>query len=178
MQWEVVIGLEIHTQLTSTAVTGSQQISGLPDWLKTENWAISSKIISVLIVLAVLALIGSITWFVYERWKLRKRAARIGLDVLPSDQRLWLARQLAFYDRLLRLLERRGLVRMHHQTPMEFGDSLTFLPSEAYHVVRRLTEIFYRVRYGRQELTPGQQEKLDHTLAQLESILGGSEYPR
>jgi transglutaminase-like putative cysteine protease/Ca2+/Na+ antiporter len=168
----------LETQLTSTAVTGSQQISGLPDWLKTENWAISSKIISVLIVLAVLALIGSITWFVYERWKLRKRAARIGLDVLPSDQRLWLARQLAFYDRLLRLLERRGLVRMHHQTPMEFGDSLTFLPSEAYHAVRRLTEIFYRVRYGRQELTPGQQEKLDHTLAQLESILGGSEYPR
>jgi transglutaminase-like putative cysteine protease len=161
----------LENQLTSTAVTSSQKINGLPDWLKSENWAISSNILTVLVVLAFLGLFFAIGWFAWERWKLRRRAERIGLDSLPPEERLWLARQLAFYDRLLRLLARRDLVRPHHQTPMEFSDSLSFLPAEAYHSIRRLTEVFYRIRYGRQQLTAGQQEKLEHALAQLEAIL-------
>ena len=51
-------------------------------------------------------------------------------------------------------------------------DSLAFLPSEAYHGVRRLTEIFYRIRYGRHELSPGQRAKLDQTIRGIEVVLG------
>ena len=100
-----------------------------------------------------------------------RRAARIGIDTLPTDERLRLARQLGFYDELLQLLERRGMARPAHLTPMEFTDSLAFLPAEVYHAVRRLTEVFYRIRYGRQELSSGQREKLHHTLAQIETLL-------
>jgi Ca2+/Na+ antiporter len=162
----------LENQLTSTAVTGSQRISDLPSLLKAKNWAISSQLISILIGLGVLGMIGSIGWFVWERWRLWRRAERIGLDSLPSEERLRLVRQLGFYDDLVRLLERRGMIRPRHLTPMEFSDSLAFLPSEAYHSVRRVTEVFYRIRYGRHEITPGQREKLDHAIARIESVLG------
>ncbi|MEA2708256.1 MAG: protein-glutamine gamma-glutamyltransferase, partial [Phycisphaerales bacterium] len=162
----------LENRLTSTAVTSSQKIADIPDLLKTENWAISSKLISVLIVLAVIALIGAIGWFVWERYRMWRRAERIGLDTLPAEERLRLVRQLGFYDDLVRLLERRGMIRARHLTPMEFSDSLSFLPSEAYHSIRRTTEVFYRIRYGRHELSVGQREKLNHAIANIESILG------
>jgi hypothetical protein len=101
-----------------------------------------------------------------------RRAARIGIESLPSDERLRLARQLGFYDELLTLLERRGIRRPPHFTPMEFTDSLAFLPAEAYHAVRRLTEVFYRIRYGRQELKPGQRDRLRGIIDSVEGILG------
>ena len=162
----------LENQLTSTAVNSSQTIAQWPKWLRAENWAISSQLIFLLIVLAVLAMIVAVGWFVWERWRLWRRAERIGLDTLPSDQRLRLVRQLAFYDDLLRLLERRGLTRPRHLTPMEFTDSLAFLPAEAYHAIRRLTEVFYRIRYGRQDLSSGQRQRLNGVIARVETILG------
>ena len=107
-----------------------------------------------------------------KRYRMWRRAERIGLDNLPTGERLRLVRQLGFYDDLVRLLERRGMVRARHLTPMEFSDSLAFLPSEAYHSIRRLTEVFYRIRYGRHELSQGQREKLNHALQTIERILG------
>jgi transglutaminase-like putative cysteine protease len=166
----LVQNLENH--LTSTAINSSQRIGNLPDFLRAENWAISSGLITILIALAVAVMIGSIAWFAWERWRMWRRAARIGIDALPSDERLRLARQLGFYDQLLQLLERRGMARPAHLTPMEFTDSLAFLPAEVYHAIRRLTEVFYRIRYGRQQLSPGQRERLNGVISNIENILG------
>lgn len=162
----------LENQLSSTAVSSSQKISDLPTWLKTENWAISSRLLTGLIALAVMALIGSVGWFLYERWRLWRRAERIGLDTLPTEERLRLVRQLGFYDRLLQLLERRGHSRPRNLTPREFSNSLAFLPSEVFNSVSHLTEIFYRVRYGRHELSLGQRTRLDQTISELENLLG------
>src|SRR5439155_17280513 len=163
----------LETKLTSTAVTGSAKLGGLHTWLNAENFQISSTLLSVLVALAFLALFGAIGWYAWERWKLWRRAERIGLDTLPTDERLRLARQLGFYDQLVQLLERRGHVRPPHLTPMEFSDSLSFLPAEAYTAVHGLTDVFYRIRYGRHELSPAQRERLSHTIGQLEFVLGG-----
>jgi len=162
----------LETKLTSTAVTGSQKIGRIPDWVRVENWQISSWLLTTLITLAVIALIISIGRYLYERWRLRKRAERIGLDALPTDERLRMARQLGFYDDLVRLLERRGHVRPRHLTPMEFSDSLSFLPAEIFDSIRRVTEVFYKIRYGRHELSHAQRDKLNHTIGQIEMILG------
>ncbi len=72
------------------------------------------------------------------------------------------ARQLGFGDELIQLLEKHRIVRPRHQTPLEFSNSLSFLPTEVYDVpVRRLTQIFYRIRYGQQEIdVEGQQEAI------------------
>lgn len=157
-------------RITRAAVAGTQ--FDLPGFLKTENWAISIGLITILMTLAIIALVGSIGWFAWERWRMRKRAARIGIESLPSEERLKLARQLGFYDDLLRLLERRGIIRPPQFTPMEFTDSLSFLPADAYHSVRRLTEVFYRVRYGRQKLSTGQRSRLQGIIDRVEQILG------
>ena len=164
----------LENRLTSTAVSGSQQLSTMDwrSWLKSENWAISSQLLFLMIVLAVIALVCAVAWYAWERWRMWRRAARIGVDTLPSEERLRLVRQLGFYDDLLRLLERRGMIRPPHLTPMEFTDSLAFLPAEAYHAIRRITEVFYRIRFGRQQLSPRQRDRLDGVIRNVESILG------
>ncbi|MDB5297575.1 MAG: hypothetical protein JWO31_3558, partial [Phycisphaerales bacterium] len=107
-----------------------------------------------------------------RRWRLRRRAARIGLDALPEADRLRLARQLGFYDDLLQILARRQIVRPGHLTPLEFARSLLFLPANAYETVRRLTEVFYGVRYGGRELNAGLRHRLGRVIARLDDELG------
>jgi transglutaminase-like putative cysteine protease len=131
----------------------------------------SSKLLTALMWLMVFALVGAIGGFLWERYKLRKRAARIGLADLPTHEKLRLARQLAFYDELLRLLEKHNIRRPPNLTPMEFSSSVDFLPSSVYDAVRRLTSIFYRIRYGRQRITFEQQRRLHRTIDQIGQTL-------
>ena len=89
-----------------------------------------------------------ISRYALEKWRLLRRAERIGIGSLPGDEQLRLARQLEFYDNLLGLLNRRRITRRPQQTPLEFSQSLSFLPAQTYEAIRRLTELFYRVRYA------------------------------
>jgi transglutaminase-like putative cysteine protease len=114
---------------------------------------------------ALLAL--SVGWFVWERWRLLRRAQRIGIESLPEAQQLKLARQLGFYDDLMRMLEARRILRAAHQTPLEFGRSLAFLPPAIYDTILRLTRLFYQVRYGGAELTVWRRRRLENALSKL-----------
>jgi hypothetical protein len=71
----------------------------------------------------------------------------------------------------VRLLERHNIHRPLHQTPMEFCRSLAYLPSEAFDSIRRLTEVFYHVRYGRAELSADEQQQLVHAIVNVEKSL-------
>ncbi|QOV91191.1 transglutaminase TgpA family protein [Humisphaera borealis] len=124
----------------------------------------------VIIVVALIAAAMALRWAI-RRWLLRRRAARIGLAALPHDEQLRLARQLGFYDDLLRILERRKIDRPAHLTPLEFSRSLLFLPHSAYRSIRRLTEVFYRVRYGQQDLSAGLQRRLQKVIQRLDQDL-------
>ena len=121
--------------------------------------------------LMVVALLCAVVWFLFERWKLRRRAHRIGLDALPASAQLRLVRQLGFYDDLMRLLERHQISRPAHLTPMEFSDTLSFLPSEVYDTVRRMTSIYYRIRYGQAELNASQQRRLASVISRVGTAL-------
>jgi len=118
-------------------------------------------------VVALTAGFFAVRW-AFRRWKLRRRAARMGLDSLPQQEQLRLARQLGFYDDLLRILERRDIRRPPHLTPLEFARSLLFLPGSAYRNVRQMTEVFYRVRYGQQELSAGLQRRLRRVIERID----------
>jgi hypothetical protein len=109
--------------------------------------------------------------FLWQKWKLRQRARRIGLENLPASAQMRLARQLAFYDDLMKLLERYNITRPRHLTPLEFSDSITFLPTEVYDAVRRLTQIFYRIRYGNQQITYMQRQRLNKVISQVGQTL-------
>ncbi len=87
-------------------------------------------------------------WFLIDRWRLHRRARRIGIDSLSTPDQLRLVRQLGFYNDLLRILERHDIQRPRHLTPLEFSRSLAYLPAQVYDDIFRLTELFYRIRYG------------------------------
>jgi transglutaminase-like putative cysteine protease len=107
-----------------------------------------------------------------QRVRIRRRAVKIGLDNLPTAEQIRLAKQLGFYEELTTLLERRRITRPPHQTPAEFGDSLSFLPSEAYDAIRRLTRVFYSIRFGTRELASDEQRELETEVRGLEPLLG------
>ncbi|HEY7089384.1 MAG TPA: DUF3488 and transglutaminase-like domain-containing protein, partial [Tepidisphaeraceae bacterium] len=78
----------VEQRLTTTAAQSGQLINTGREWLNTNTYSISSKAIGGMIGLMICAIILSVVWFFYERWKLRQRARRIGLDVLPAPQKM------------------------------------------------------------------------------------------
>jgi protein-glutamine gamma-glutamyltransferase len=131
-----------------------------------------ANLLTLLVALGALAAGG---WSLWQRRQLRRRAMRMGIESLPPEERHRLARQLGFYDDLVRLLARHDITRPPHLTPMEFARSLLFLPSDLYETVRRLTGVFYRVRYGRADLTPAQQRRLGNVINRVEGALSGAD---
>jgi hypothetical protein len=112
--------------LTNIGIKGTSAVSNTKSWFKDSlrNWfqdpnffMVSSKLLGGLIYLAIFALFGAVGGFFWEKWKLRQRARRIGLDNLPTSDKLRLARQLGFYDDLIQLLERYNITRPRHLTP-------------------------------------------------------------
>jgi hypothetical protein len=68
-------------------------------------------------------------------------------------------------------LARHGIRCAPNLTPSEFSRSIAFLPSELFDVVRRLTNIFYKIRYGEAELSSQQQRRLKTSIARIESAM-------
>jgi hypothetical protein len=166
--------------LVNTAISSSAGMSQVKSWFQgTGSWLSDqsvylgalSRILTWLVGLMVFGIVLAIGWFVWTNIKLRRRARRIGLDQLPVSDRVRLARQLGFYDDLLRLLEKHKIVRPAHLTPMEFSRSITFLPAEVYDTVQRVTHLFYRVRYGGAQLSAAQQGHLNIAIEQVEHSL-------
>ncbi len=159
--------------LVDTASASSFQIRRAKTWFTDdENFILfSSRIITIMIYLMVAGLLAAVMWYLVERWRLRRRVRRIGLDALPHPEQVRLARQLGFYDELLRLLERHRISRPRHLTPLEFCQSISFVPSEAFDTIRRLTDVFYRVRFGGAELSSRQRSRLHHVIDGLEKSL-------
>jgi len=159
--------------LTNTAIRTQRGVTRwdtlLPD---PGSWWISPKLIGGVITVIAMGGVAAVGYFAWERWKLKRRANRIGLGDLPDDDKIRLARQLGFYDDLLRLLEQRGHRRPAHLTPLEFSQTLAHLPSGSYDAVRRLTRIYYRIRYGRAELAPEYQRRVKESVLRLEPMLG------
>jgi hypothetical protein len=154
--------------MMNAASAGRAQFGDMSGWMFSKRfWTLSTNIIGGIIWLAVLALLVAFGSFFWEKWRLRRRAARIGITALPVAEQERLARQLAFYDDLVRLLGRCRIVRPSHLTPLEFCDTLLFLPSESYDTIRRLTLLFYRVRFGHSELSTQRQKRFNVVIGRL-----------
>jgi len=133
-----------------------------------DGFKASGTIVGVLVMVSVLLLIGAIVYSAVQRVRLSRRANRIGLDIKDASERRRLAEQLGFYDRMMSLLDRAGVRKPDHLTPLEFSQTLTFLPSESYDSIVRMTQIFYRVRFGRTELSDGKRRRLERLAERLD----------
>lgn len=152
----------------NTAVHGGGNwFSQFLDWASQSKYTISEGAIVILVIVMALAAIAVIVGYLVQRLRLMRRARRIGLDTLEGAEARRLARQLGFYDDLTRILERRNIERPAHMTPLEFGQSLTFLPAEAYDTIVRLTNVFYQIRFGNKRLSAGQRRSLARVIDRL-----------
>ena len=75
--------------------------------------------------------------------------------------------RVEFYERLIALLERQGIKREAHQTPLEF--SATVGTSEAAIV----TAVYNRVRFGKEKLSPAESRRVEEALTKLEKGVSG-----
>ncbi|HWB55294.1 MAG TPA: DUF3488 and transglutaminase-like domain-containing protein [Tepidisphaeraceae bacterium] len=151
---------------------GADLLSELRQYLTPDNFfKISSNVLGITIDVMVFAMFAAVGYFVFERWRLRKRARQIGLDALPTSDQIRLARQLGFYANMMAFLQSRNISRQPYQTPMEFAESLSYLPADAFDLVQRITRIFYRIRYGQARLTAGHQRHLANALDRLRQCL-------
>ena len=170
----------VDSKLTTSTYRSSSLLMRLKEKLKLDviTDAVASNVVGPIIGLLVLGLLGTVGWFALDRYRMRRRAARIGLADLPADAQARLVRQLAFYDGLVQLLGRHRITRPPHLTPLEFSQSLSFLPPAAYQLIGRLTEVFYRIRFGGADVDDGRQRRLMNMVDRLDGLMpvpGGAE---
>jgi protein-glutamine gamma-glutamyltransferase len=127
-----------------------------------------------------------------RRTGIRQRAARwfgnAMASVAPGLARWFGAhageeKEIAFYRTFARLLENRGLSRTTGQTHMEFVDSLVpnesavnrGIPPEVQEISRRITGLYYQVRYGGIPANAVEKEEIENSLARLQSLLAGGQ---
>lgn len=67
-----------------------------------------------------------------------------------------------FYERLVALLERQGIKREPHQTPMEFASAVGMSEASA------ITNAYNRVRYGEENLSISERKQIEQLLSRLE----------
>ena len=70
---------------------------------------------------------------------------------------------IEFYERMQAILADKGLVRLPHQTPLEFAYATEIPP------VIRLTERYQRIRFGEAEIDAKEQEEIQRWLQELET---------
>jgi transglutaminase-like putative cysteine protease len=98
-------------------------------------------------------------------WLIVKRVWRFGwrraLSLSPGQTNINTT-AIVFYERLLAVLERRGVKRDPDLTPLEFAESLGLQPALA------ITRAYNRVRFGGQHLSAAELREIESTLKQLE----------
>ncbi|HEY0366654.1 MAG TPA: DUF3488 and transglutaminase-like domain-containing protein [Pyrinomonadaceae bacterium] len=90
------------------------------------------------------------------------RWTRAGLVRSTADGRAY--SNVQFYERLISLMEQRGLSRDQHLTPLEFADTLRS------NEVMVITRAYNRVRFGGQKLSATERKEVERALFALEGL--------
>ncbi len=108
--------------------------------------------------------VGVLVLMIFLGRRIRQLGWRRGLMVWqPGSERE--TSGVDFYERFIKLLERRGLKREEFQTPLEFA-AATGMPDAAV-----VTAAYNRVRFGAQQLSAFEHRALEEVLSKLEKGL-------
>jgi transglutaminase-like putative cysteine protease len=124
---------------------------------------LTGNVLSLLIALLALALLVLSLLFGKRVWRLL-RGRRLDAE---GDGRTYSSVQ--FYERLISLMEQRGLSRDRHLTPLEFAQTLE--SNEALLVTRA----YNRVRFGGQRLSAIEKREVERALFALEGSAGSQD---
>lgn len=129
---------------------------------------VSGRIIMMMMVLA----LGLMIWLI-SRARFWSRTGIWDLGLGASRQR---EKKVEFYQRFLQLLKQLGMDRQPSQTPLEFAEQVTSsLPAlskaELIEMPSRISRMFYRVRFGEEELSEDEAASLEVLLSRLENVV-------
>ena len=93
-------------------------------------------------------------WFILPTWKRRRLVRRDGRECA-----------VMFYEQMLAIASRAGLVKPTHQTPMEFAAANDSQP------IREITQLYNRVRFGGAVLDEAETQRVSRLLAELKRNL-------
>lgn len=127
----------------------SNMLNTLSQYLNGNVLAVAAGITAFVLTL-LLILFGKRIW----RW------SRAGFAHSTPDGRAYSTVQ--FYERLISLMEQRGVSRDKHLTPLEFADTLRS------NDVMVITRAYNRVRYGGQKLSATERKEVERALFALE----------
>ena len=144
------LATSLHNQVFDYTRTISNVLATLQRYL-TGNVITAAVVILGLALLLVLAVFG----------KRLLRWTRTGRVRAEMDGRTY--SRVQFYERLVSLLEQRGLERDKHLTPLEFANSLE--SNEAM----LITRAYNRVRYGSEKLSATERKEIEKALFALEA---------
>jgi protein-glutamine gamma-glutamyltransferase len=150
------LATSLHNQLFDYRRSLSRTASAAWSWISSHRRAIVSTAFSIAATLLLLVAAKRVRRFGWRRGlSLSKR--QTNRDASP----------VAFYERLLALLARRGVKRDQDLTPLEFANSIDLQPALA------ITRAYNRVRFGGQQLSANELREIESRLTQLETMIGG-----
>jgi len=113
------------------------------------------------VVLPAILALGAVFVAVVLTGRVRRLGWRRGLKVWRRNAEFE-SSSVDFYERLIRLLEKRGIRRDPHLTPIEFASTVGLAEAAS------ITEAYNRVRYGEEKLSVSERKQIDVLLSQLE----------
>ena len=140
----------IHNQLFDYGRFASNLLTTVRGYMTATTLSIAVVVLG--IVLMVLTFIFGKRFWSFG-W--RRSAVVPGADETYSS--------VEFYERLLNVMEQRGLLREKHLTPLEFANKLVH--SQAM----MITRAYNRVRFGKQRLTATEKREIENALSELEN---------
>lgn len=140
----------IHNQLFDYGRFASNLLATVRGYLTATTLSVAVAVLG--IVLLILTMIfGKRFW----RFRWRRSAVVTGADETYSS--------VEFYERLLNVMEQRGLSRAKDLTPLEFANTL------AHTQAMMITRAYNRVRFGKQRLTATEKREIENALSELEN---------
>ena len=148
------LATSLHNQVFDYGRTVSKLLATAQTYLTSDLLSGASVGVGLGLVI-VLIFFGRRIW----RW------ARARFVRSPVDGRLY--SNVEFYERLILLMEQRGVARDQHLTPLEFADSLKSNQALV------ITRAYNRVRYGGQRLSAMERKEVERALFELEAAEQG-----
>lgn len=159
--FQYVVGYDQQEQ-RSLAGSLNGQLFSFRHWLTGTVSSISNALAAnsrALILIGAAVLASLLLLFIGDR--VRRFGWRRGLSI-QAAQADDVHSSVAFFEKLMTLLARRGMQRDSHLTPLEFAGSLDGQSA------LKITQAYNRVRFGGQELSPAELREIERTLNELE----------
>ncbi len=178
------IAVALQQWMLSLKDTVMAYYEGAKDWVKGavdtlmggREWSLQTGIRLLLLLVGLIAAVGLI--YVASYYKKRGRVARTGygpwwhrLFVLPTWRRRRLRNgdhresAVLFYEQMLAIAKRAGLVKKPHETPVEFASA------SGLSEVREITLLYNRVRFGDSPLDEIESRRVSSLLTQLKNTV-------